>query len=62
MTDNARFPLPEDAVELLESFLLDGPRELTRAEVSERADVPQPFAQQLWRLLGFAEVGEDAEE
>lgn len=58
MNDRPDFPLPDGAVELLESFLLGGPSELTREEVSERAGVPVPFAQQLWRLLGFAEVAE----
>lgn len=59
MSDTPDLALPDGALELLESFLLGGPPELTREEVSERADVPLPFAQQLWRLLGFAEVGED---
>ncbi|QYJ03482.1 adenylate/guanylate cyclase domain-containing protein [Nocardioides panacisoli] len=51
--------LPDDALEQLEPILLGGRPELTRREVSERSGVPLPFAQQLWRLMGFAEVGDD---
>ena len=47
------------ALELIETYLLGEGPTLTRVEVAERADVPLEMAQELWRLLGFAQVEDD---
>ena len=54
-------PTRPAAFEAIEAFLLGGPPTLTQGEVAERADVPLDLAQDLWRLLGFAHVTDDAE-
>lgn len=43
----------------LETFLLEGPPHLTRAEVAERVGVSVADASRLWRALGFPDVGDD---
>ena len=43
----------------IEELLLGGRPSLTRAEVAERAGLPLPVAELLWRLLGFARTSED---
>jgi adenylate cyclase len=46
-------------VERVERDLLGGPREFTRAQVAERADVEPSDARELWQALGFAAVDDD---
>lgn len=43
----------------VEETLLGGRLRYTRREVAELAGVPFPYAQRLWRAMGFAEVGDD---
>jgi adenylate cyclase len=43
----------------IERELLGGERCYTRVQVSEQAGVPFERAQELWRALGFADVGDD---
>ncbi len=53
---------PEDlvsAADKLEELLLGEAPSLTRRQVSEQADVPLEMSEQLWRLLGFAQVADD---
>ena len=52
-------PLPPDAGELLESFLLGGAPSLTRVEVAQRAGVPLDLAVTLWHQLGFPHRDDD---
>ncbi|VXC38546.1 adenylate/guanylate cyclase domain-containing protein [Nocardioides sp. AX2bis] len=49
----------QDAVQRLEARLLDGLPRLTRQEVADAAGVPLVVAEEMWRLLGFARVGDD---
>jgi adenylate cyclase len=49
----------EKVVEMVESQLLGGSREYTRAEIAERAGMPLDEARSLWRALGFATVSDD---
>lgn len=44
---------------LMESQLLGQPPHLTRVEVAREAGVPLDVAVELWRLLGFPQVGDD---
>jgi len=53
-------PADPGALEVVEGVLLGARPTLTRVEVASRAGVALPVAQELWRLMGFAEVG-DAE-
>lgn len=46
--------------EAIESILLGGGRQYTRAQVAELAGVPTDRASALWRALGFATQDEDA--
>jgi adenylate cyclase len=48
------------ALETVETYLLGAVPSLTRVQVAERAGVPIEVAQELWRLLGFAEQSDDA--
>ena len=53
---------PDDllsAADKLEELLLGEAPSLTRREVAERAEVGLEMSEQLWRLLGFAHVGDD---
>ncbi len=53
---------PDDlvsAADKLEELLLGEAPSLTRRQVSEQADVPLEMSEQLWRLLGFAQVADD---
>lgn len=43
----------------VELMLLGGPRTYTRAEVAERTGLSPDFDYQIWRALGFSEVGDD---
>lgn len=43
----------------VEETLLGGERRYTRRELAELAGVSFPYAQRLWRAMGFAEVGDD---
>ncbi|MCE0763000.1 adenylate/guanylate cyclase domain-containing protein [Pseudonocardia kujensis] len=43
----------------LEEMILGGPRRYTRAEVLERAGVPEEEGLRLWRSLGFPEVPDE---
>lgn len=61
-------PLPRMAVddldisavfERIEHMLLGGPRRYTRAQVAAEAGISSVEANQLWRALGFATVGDD---
>ncbi|MDP9094322.1 MAG: adenylate/guanylate cyclase domain-containing protein [Actinomycetota bacterium] len=45
--------------ERVEQMLLGGPREYTRAQVAEVAEMSPEQASLLWRALGFATVGDD---
>lgn len=49
-----------EVVEVVEEFLLGEAPSLTRAQVAERSGVPQSEAEELWRLLGFPHVSDDA--
>jgi len=49
-----------EALETVEKYLLGEAPSLTRLQVAERAGVPIEVAQELWRLLGFAEQSDDA--
>ncbi|HWM05193.1 MAG TPA: adenylate/guanylate cyclase domain-containing protein [Actinophytocola sp.] len=44
----------------IESILLGGSRQYTRAEVAQRSGVPPERATALWRALGFATASDDA--
>jgi adenylate cyclase len=48
------------ALETVETYLLGAAPSLTRVQVAEQAGVPIEVAQELWRLLGFAEQADDA--
>jgi adenylate cyclase len=48
------------ALETVERYLLGEAPTLTRVQVAERAGVPIEVAQELWRLLGFAQQSDDA--
>jgi adenylate cyclase len=61
-------PLPKMAVdgldipgvfERIEQMLLGGPRRYTRAQVAAEAGISRAEANELWRALGFATVGDD---
>lgn len=52
-------PEPRDAPEEVETALLGGARQYTRAEVARRTGVSLERAERLWRALGFAGVGDD---
>ncbi len=43
----------------VEKALLGGPREYTRAQVAEKADVPMEVAEELWQQLGFPHTDDD---
>ncbi|GAB3246821.1 adenylate/guanylate cyclase domain-containing protein [Nocardioides dilutus] len=47
------------ALDTIEELILGEVPHLTRAQVAERAGVPLEIARELWRLLGFAEHGDD---
>jgi len=49
-----------EALETIEEYLLGDAPTLTRVQVAERAGVPLEVAQELWRLLGFANQPDDA--
>lgn len=49
-----------DALETIEQYLLGETPSLTRLQVAERAGVSMELAEQLWRLLGFANQTDDA--
>ncbi|MDQ4051106.1 MAG: adenylate/guanylate cyclase domain-containing protein [Actinomycetota bacterium] len=49
-----------DALDALDTFLLDEPPSLTRVEVAEQAGVPLEVAHELWRLLGFPTQTDEA--
>src|SRR3954469_22739399 len=49
-----------EALETVEKHLLGQAPTLTRVQVAEAAGVPIEVAQELWRLLGFAEQSDDA--
>ena len=49
-----------EALETVEQHLLGEAPTLTRVQVAEQAGVPIEVAQELWRLLGFAEQADDA--
>src|SRR3954447_8957881 len=49
-----------EALETVEKHLLGQAPTLTRVQVAEQARVPIEVAQELWRLLGFAEQSDDA--
>lgn len=53
-------PDPVGRVAEVEERLLGGPRRHTRAQAAAFADVPEEYAQRLWRAMGFANVGEGA--
>ncbi|RMI34116.1 adenylate/guanylate cyclase domain-containing protein [Nocardia stercoris] len=44
----------------IEEYLLGGPREFSRVDVSERTGVPSEVTQRLWVALGFAATGDDS--
>ena len=48
------------ALEVVEAYLLGEEPSLTRAQVAEQAGVPLETAMQLWHLMGFAHVEDDA--
>jgi len=48
------------ALDTVERYLLGDTPNLTQAEVCERAGVPLEVGRELWRLLGFAHLPEDA--
>jgi adenylate cyclase len=48
-----------EALETVEKYLLGEAPTLTRIQVVERAGVPIEVAQELWRLLGFAQQADD---
>jgi adenylate cyclase len=48
-----------EALEAVERYLLGEAPTLTRVQVAEQAGVPIEVAQELWRLLGFAEQPDD---
>jgi adenylate cyclase len=56
-------PEPADdlaaALETVETYLLGAAPSLTRVQVAERAGVPLDVAEELWRLLGFAQQADD---
>jgi adenylate cyclase len=45
--------------ERIEQMLLGGPRRYTRAQVAAEAGISRAEANELWRALGFATVGDD---
>ncbi|WP_182525202.1 adenylate/guanylate cyclase domain-containing protein [Nocardioides dongkuii] len=47
------------ALEAVEEFLLGEQPSLTRVQVAEKAGVPLPVAEQLWRLLGFPHAADE---
>jgi len=49
-----------EALETVEKYLLGEEPTLTRVQVAEQAGVPIEVAQELWRLLGFAQQADDA--
>jgi adenylate cyclase len=49
-----------EALETVERYLLGEAPTLTRVQVAEQAGVPIEVAQELWRLLGFAQQSDDA--
>jgi len=49
-----------EALETVERYLLGEAPTLTRVQVAEQAGVPVEVAQELWRLLGFAQQSDDA--
>ena len=55
----AEHPDLSGAVEVVEEFLLGERPTLTRIQVAERADVPLPVAEELWRLLGFPHADDE---
>ena len=59
MTEDQQPDLSE-ALETIEEYLLGDAPTLTRVQVAERAGVPLEVAQELWRLLGFANQPDDA--
>ena len=48
------------ALEVIEAYLLGEEPSLNRVEVAERAGVPLEVAMELWHLMGFAHVDDDA--
>lgn len=44
----------------IEAVLLGGPRKYTRTQLEERSGMDAELARQLWRSMGFAEVGDEA--
>ena len=48
------------ALEVVEAFVLGEAPTLTRVQVADQAGVPLGMAVELWRLLGFAHVEDDA--
>ncbi|WP_163511351.1 adenylate/guanylate cyclase domain-containing protein [Fodinicola acaciae] len=52
---------PPDAAAVLEQILLGGPAHYNRHQVADAAQVPLERAQRLWKAMGFADVGDDAE-
>ena len=65
MTDRPDPPVEQVPVDVdpildvLERYLLGGPRTLTRLEVAERAGVPSERSETLWRALGFSRLSDD---
>jgi adenylate cyclase len=57
--DQAGGPDLSGALEAVEGYLLGAEPTLTRVQVSEQAGVPLAVAQELWRLLGFAQQADD---
>ena len=49
-----------EALETVERYLLGEAPTLTRVQVAEQAGVPIEVAEELWRLLGFAQQSDDA--
>ena len=54
-------PAPHVNVGEVEERLLGGPRRHTRDAVAAFADMPVDYVRRLWRAMGFANVGPDAE-
>lgn len=50
---------PQQLVDMLEGFLLEGPRKYTGPQVAEAVGIDYGTAQERWRSLGFSDVGED---